>query len=87
MSIYRRSGAALVRCLECGHELKLEWEAGDLPIVIPVHCGEVQMLQVTHNDGMTPFTEPCTAGCCPPGFVHPAARLELERRAGLHKRD
>ncbi len=68
MSIYHRAGAALLRCLICSHEELVHWEAGDGPIYIEEHCGEV-MRQVTHNDGTTPLSDPCPSYCCPPN--HP----------------
>jgi hypothetical protein len=63
VSRYTRDGAALVRCPECDEEQRLEWKAGGPPIIMPRHCNG-PMLQVTHNDGETPLSEPCPAHCC-----------------------
>lgn len=65
MSIYRQPGAAVLKCATCEHSEKVEWVAGDLPILIAEHCGET-MRQVTHNDGVTPLSDPCPSYCCPP---------------------
>ncbi len=65
MSIYHRSGAAVLEC-ECGHQEQVEWERGDAPIYIKEHCEGKVIRQVTHNDGKTPLSERCPSYCCPP---------------------
>ncbi len=64
MSTYLRDGAAILGCRKCDHHERIEWVAGDRPIYVPEHCGEV-MEQLTHNDGKTPLEEPCPSYCCP----------------------
>ncbi len=68
MSIYWRDGAALLHCPSCGYQVRVEWKAGDLPLYLDEfyaeHCG-APMLQMTHNDGVTPLSEPCPSYCCP----------------------
>jgi hypothetical protein len=56
MANYTGEGAAVIRCLVCGAELRVEWQSGDAPIHMPRHCGEF-MAQVTENDGETPTAE------------------------------
>jgi hypothetical protein len=80
VSIYRHPGAAIVRCLRCDHEQRIEWEVGDPPIFMPAHCDTV-MVQITHNDGETPVDQPCPAGCCRPGQIgRMPTKADLELR-------
>lgn len=69
MGRYRSAGAAVVRCGKCGAEFRVEWKAGDAPIyseeIEDHHMGcSGDMVQLTHNDGKTPLSEPCPADCC-----------------------
>jgi hypothetical protein len=66
MSIYQHDGAAKLECRICKTIITVTWAAGDPPIYTPKHCNE-EMIQTTHNDGLTPWSESCpcpSTHCC-----------------------